>query len=140
MELTFESFKEFSKGAVCRGESFRNALLSDKIEKTIKVNEIKIFYPKYLFVKDDLEIIIITNKSINLFKMNSSSDIITAKSISRDKIKNLNLKTNTQGYYNVELIIELDDSQIILNGKNDANEGYLEDFNKKILDIFKELS
>ena len=45
MELTFESFKEFSRGAMCRGESFRNALLSDKIEKTIKVNEIKIFYP-----------------------------------------------------------------------------------------------
>lgn len=131
MELTFQSFKEFNKGTMFKGESLRNVLLSDKIEKTIKVNAIKIFYPKYLFVKDDLEIIIITDASINLFKINSALDIITAKSISRDKIKSINLKTKTQGYYDIELTIELEDSQIILNGKNDAHEGYYEEFNKK---------
>ncbi|WP_039245731.1 DUF3908 family protein [Clostridium novyi] len=142
MEIKFEElYNAFRARSSWEPRYKKEYILFKKIKELIDINEIKVFYPKNLFVKDEnLKVVIITDVSIYLFELLDLNKM-NGVCISRGSIANLNINMECEYRGNIQLEIKFyNQESIIFNGEKDTNEHYKDEMNEKIKEVFKELS
>lgn len=150
MEITYQNFKTWVlKQNFHPKISFKYELLVKKIEEIIKENDIKIFYPKNLFIEQEKEPEIycfIQNNKILRFKHKDKENTNEKNTKTEIKIFNLNnvsdITINSSNPYSeeIELIIKFNNGdKISFNNELDTNYYHYDNFKKIILEIAKSL-
>lgn len=119
----------------------------NKITELIATEDILLLYPKGVIVEENKN----DTESIEIICLTKSLKILIIRAIGDSKNININVKLREQitdmnleyfkteyGFNSNKLKIKFNDgTDIILNGENDTNNYWGEEFSKKIIEIFK---
>ncbi len=141
MNVDFNEIKDyFYRNRYCDNNSRKYASMFEKVSQIIDENDILCFYPKYLFVDEQilqLYFILKNNKFIKVW-INEEKRIVM-QFLNMNKIKNViyECPLGDYGDYGLTLLFEEKAEEITFNSKEDTNERWKYKFNEAICNMAK---
>ncbi|WP_101844229.1 hypothetical protein [Halobacillus sp. Marseille-P3879] len=104
--------------------------------KKLKIGEPKVFYPKNIFTNELLEMFLFNDSSLTHVSIDEKRNMFWISNYNYQEIKSIVLELDYQKSDRQTLKVEVPNNVFYFNNEQDTNENHLEEFYRKIDNIY----